>query len=224
MSAEIDHLVVVAATLDQGAAWCERVLGVAPEAGGRHALMGTHNRLLAIGSDAFPKAYLEIIAIDPDAPPPGRSRWFGMDRPAVQAAVRAEPQLLHLVCRTTNIEMQRWGLVNLGLQPGQLLSLERATPDGQLRWRLLVREDGAAECAGRLPTLIEWPDRHPADRLPPSPVRLREVRLGGLPERVARLLALRGVALQGEDVVVTLETPRGQVTLEARSERLCPCP
>jgi hypothetical protein len=38
--------------------------------------MGTHNRLLKLG-EGF---YLELIAIDPQAPPPGRPRWFGLDR------------------------------------------------------------------------------------------------------------------------------------------------
>ena len=49
----VDHLVVAAATLDEGVAWCERTLGVTPAPGGKHALFGTHNRLLAIGSAAF---------------------------------------------------------------------------------------------------------------------------------------------------------------------------
>ena len=43
---------------------------ITPGSGGRHALMGTHNRVFAIGSEAFPRAYFEIIAIDPDAPDP----------------------------------------------------------------------------------------------------------------------------------------------------------
>ena len=42
----LDHLVVAAATLDDGIAWCERTLGHVPQAGGRHAFMGTHNRIL----------------------------------------------------------------------------------------------------------------------------------------------------------------------------------
>jgi len=43
-----DHLVVAARTLDEGAAWCEATLGVVPAPGGKHPLMATHNRLLAI--------------------------------------------------------------------------------------------------------------------------------------------------------------------------------
>ena len=56
---------VAAATLDAGRGLVRATLGVAPGAGGKHALMGTHNRLLTIASAAFPMAYLEIIAHRP---------------------------------------------------------------------------------------------------------------------------------------------------------------
>ena len=72
MTTEVDHLVIAADSLEQGSAWCERTLGAKPVAGGRHALMGTHNLLLQLSSTAFERVYLEIIAIDPDAPAPGR--------------------------------------------------------------------------------------------------------------------------------------------------------
>ena len=42
---EPDHVVVAARSLDEGADWCERILGVRPVEGGKHATMGTHNRL-----------------------------------------------------------------------------------------------------------------------------------------------------------------------------------
>jgi hypothetical protein len=74
----VDHLIVAAASWTDGVAWCEATLGVTPGPGGKHPLMGTHNRLLKMASDTYPQAYLEIIAIDPDAPPPTRgagSAW-----------------------------------------------------------------------------------------------------------------------------------------------------
>ena len=46
----LDHLVVACRSLDAGRAWCEATFGVAPQPGGRHALMGTHNLLLSIAS------------------------------------------------------------------------------------------------------------------------------------------------------------------------------
>jgi len=87
----VDHLVVAARSLEEGVAWCETTLGVTPGPGGKHAFMGTHNRLLKIATEAYPAAYLEIIAIDTDAPPPGRPRWFGLDTLELSAG----PRLVH---------------------------------------------------------------------------------------------------------------------------------
>ena len=70
----LDHLVVLCASLADGEAWCQATLGLAPGPGGRHALMGTHNRLLLLAGEGMAPAYLELIAIDPDAPVPGRAR------------------------------------------------------------------------------------------------------------------------------------------------------
>ena len=89
MTTAVDHLVVAAATLEQGVAWCEARLGVTPGPGGRHVLFGTHNRLLKIATPVFSDAYLEIIAIDPEAPPQRRPRWFGLDDPALQQQLAA---------------------------------------------------------------------------------------------------------------------------------------
>ena len=36
---------------------------------------------------AYPGSYLEIIAINPDAPDPGRSRWFDLDDAALQLSL-----------------------------------------------------------------------------------------------------------------------------------------
>ncbi|MBI5255232.1 MAG: VOC family protein [Burkholderiales bacterium] len=214
MTTEVDHLVVVADSLAQGVAWCEQTLGATPGPGGRHALMGTHNRLLSLANDAYPGSYLEIITIDPEAPPPARARWFGMDHPALQAAVRETPRLVHLVARCRPIEPLRDALFALGTDPGPPIAAERDTPQGRLTWRLLVREDGAIACNGALPTLIEWGARHPADDMPPSGVTLGAVTLGGLPAPVHRLLRLRGVAAADlPGLSVRLHTPRGPLTL-----------
>src|SRR5450755_3408304 len=84
---ELDHLVVACRTLAAGRAWCEATFGVAPETGGRHPLMSTHNALLAVSSARFPRAYLELIAIDPDALAPAHPRWYDLDRVALQAII-----------------------------------------------------------------------------------------------------------------------------------------
>lgn len=211
MNTAVDHLVVVARDLAQGVAWCESTLGVTPAPGGKHPLMGTHNRLVALDGQ---RSYLEIIAIDPDAPPPGRSRWFGMDRLA--DTVRDTPRLVHVVVRSTNLDMHRWGLVAAGCNPGTTLAAQRETPHGLLRWRIVVPDDGTLRAGGALPTLIEWDGAHPAETLPPSGVALERLTLRGLPPAAADVLRLRPVDLQplpGPAVEVRLFTPNGPVTL-----------
>jgi hypothetical protein len=220
VNARVDHLVIVADTLEQGSQWCETTLGATPVEGGRHALMATHNRLLAIGGERFPDSYLEIIAIDRGAAAPGRPRWYAMDDPALQAAARAAPRLVHVVARTSMIEMVRWGLINCGLDPGVPIAAERETPAGVLRWRITVRDDGRVERAGALPTLIEWQGAHPCDRLSASPVVLRELTLRGLPPQALDVLKLPAVqALPVSSGVpalrATFDTPNGPVTLES---------
>ena len=223
MSTRTDHLVIVAHTLEQAADWCEASLGVQPGPGGQHALMGTHNRLLSITSEAHPHAYLELIAIDPSAPAPTRARWFGMDDPALQAAAREAPRLVHVVASTPNVEMLRWGLVNLGLDPGVPVAAERQTPQGKLAWRIQLLGDGLVDTHFELPTLIEWQGRHPSDSMPASALQLSTVQAGGMPARVAALLQWRG--LQHADATqprwrVTLQGPVGDVTLDSWSPAL----
>lgn len=219
MSAQIDHLVVVADSLEQGAAWCEATLGVPPGPGGRHALMGTHNRLLSIASTAFGSCYLEIIAIDPSAPPPGRPRWFGMDRPELSAAVRERPRLVHAVARTTTIAVDRQGLLACGFDPGTLIAAHRDTPHGRLSWRISIRDDGLTECGGALPTLIEWQGPHPCDRMTASPVALASLALCGLPAQALDVLRLRAVVATDDAgapaLRATLNTPRGIQVLDS---------
>jgi len=158
---EIDHLIVAADTLADGVAWCERTLGVTPGPGGRHALMGTHNRLLNLSTPACPDCYLEIIAVDPDAPPPGRPRWFGLD-----ARPPGPPQLWHWVARAADLDQAGQALRNLGLDPGTPVAASR----GDLHWRMLLRDDGAP--LPGLPTLIQWDSPHPAAHMPASGLRL----------------------------------------------------
>lgn len=139
-----DHLAVAAETLEAGAAFLEDRLGVAPDPGGAHPRMGTHNRLLSLG----PEAYLELIAIDPAAPSPDRPRWFGLD------GFRGAPRLVGWVARTTALRPP----------PGTSVS---AQSRGDLRWQIALPEDGRPMAGGALPMLIDWQGGpHPAPRLP----------------------------------------------------------
>ena len=216
MSAEVDHLVVAAHSLEQGADWCQRVLGVASRPGGKHRAMGTHNRLLALSSAAFPRSYLEIIAIDPDAPAPSRPRWFGLDDAALQQRLREAPRLLHFVARSTGLDATLTALAALGLDAGQAVAAERASAHGLLRWRIAGRADGQLLCGGALPTLIEWDAMHPSDHLPASPVALQSLGVAGLAPAVMAALALQGVtAGDGNALQAVLQTPAGRVVLRS---------
>ncbi len=249
---ELDHLVIAVRDLESGAAWCERTLGVTPGPGGRHPLMGTHNRLLALGSgragpggdETWPLAYLELIAIDPQAAPPGRRRWFDLDLPALQAALAEGPQLVAWVARCTALDtaLARWAAD--GLEGGRVQGASRETPAGLLRWRVAVRDDGARGAEGALPTLIAWDGQHPAAAMPPSGLVLKTFELAeslpaessapaALPARpgvpapafdvrhaVARAGGLPAITWQaaaalGAAFAVQLDTPRGPVRLAA---------
>lgn len=156
MQAALDHLVVAAADLDAGAAWLEAHLGVPLAPGGKHAAMGTHNRLLKLG----PRLYLELIAIDTEAPAPGRPRWFGLDDPVLKEKIAGRPRLIHWVARCEDIAAAR----NACPEPlGDTLDLAR----GDFRWRITVPADGHLPGNGLIPTLIQWRSPvHPADDLP----------------------------------------------------------
>ena len=65
---KLDHLTIIAPSLDQGLAHVRQQLGADMPPGDKHPEMGTHNRLLRLGDDVF----LELIAIDPDAAAPRR--------------------------------------------------------------------------------------------------------------------------------------------------------
>ena len=141
MRCEIDHLVVTAPTLEAGAAWIERMLGVVPGPGGAHPRMGTHNRLLKLGESVF----LEVIAPDPGAVRPGRPRWFGLD----EIDASGEPRLAAWVARTADLRAFSDDALAL---PGPIETMTR----GAREWLITIPVDGRPPLGGALPALIEW--------------------------------------------------------------------
>ncbi len=220
----VDHLVVVATDLEQGARWCLDTLGVTPVAGGRHPLMATHNLLLKLGGDGWPDCYLEIIAIDPLAEQPpaaGRKRWFGLDDPLQRERIKQAPRLAHFVARVPDLQRAVFNLAGIGEDVGEIVAASRKTPDGELRWQITVRADGVPQHRGSLPTLIEWHRRHPTTTMANSGVSLL-----ALTARCASPLTLeRAWAVIGLDSVrltadgsepalgAILQTPLGEIRL-----------
>lgn len=234
ITAQVDHLVVVAASLEQGVLWCEATLGITPGPGGEHPLMGTHNRLFSVASGAFPRAYFEIIAIQPGVTPAraaGKHRWFDMDDPLLQARVLSDgPQLLHFVASVPGVVSAVKALAAQGLDRGAVVPASRQTAGGLLSWRITVRDDGQRLFCGTLPTLIQWGEAsedpakamHPLDAMPASGVTLEALQARHpRPEKLQAAYAAIGLAgvdvVQGTpDLIATLNTPRGVVRLESK--------
>jgi len=205
MIALLDHLVVAAATLEQGEDHLEAMLGVRPQRGGKHVAMGTHNSLLRLDA----RTYVELIAVDPEGVAPPRPRWFALDAPAMREALSSGPKLIHWSARTDDIES---AARSSPMDVGRVHPMER----GSLRWRITIPDDGHLPGDGILPTLIQWPDaRHPADGLPDSGLRLAAL-AGSHPQPAAIRAALGKLGL-AEILKVTFgETPRLAAMLHTR--------
>ncbi|MDZ7653535.1 MAG: VOC family protein [Burkholderiaceae bacterium] len=209
MRSEIDHLVVACADLDQGSAWAQETLGADPVPGGKHATMGTHNRLLKLG----PRVYLELIAIDPDAPAPARPRWFDLDNADVQARAAESPFLLDLgPRRPTDI----FDAVVRVPALGEVTPFTR----NAYAWKFALPEEGRLNFGGVLPALIEWNSDHPAAALPDSGCELLALDLAH-PAAASIVPLFRALKLMGpvdlkagpRALTARLRTPRGEIAL-----------
>lgn len=232
MKTHIDHLVVVAKTLEIGVQWCEATLGITPAPGFEQAHYGTHTRLFKIASPANPLAYLEIIAIHPQAKKPANAlskRWFDMDDAALQAAVAIEPRLVHFVANTDDIQAARNALKALDIDRGPAVHDKRHSRRGVVQWQTTVREDGQRLFNGALPSLIQWgktdaaePLRlHPRNTLPRSGVTLQSLHITHptAPKLQAAFeaIGLSDIAIEAgpANLTATLQTPKGIVTLQS---------
>jgi Glyoxalase-like domain len=233
MKSQIDHVVIVAHSLDQGVAWCEATLGITPGPGGEHKLFGTHNRLFKIATPAYPLAYCEIIAINSAANysiSTSEKRWFDMDNPELQDAVAIEPRLVHFVANTPDVQAATAALSALNIDRGPALEASRHSRKGLLQWQITVRPDGQRLFNGMLPTIIQWgklgaaePLRlHPRNSLPRSGVTLQSI-TASHPEADTLQASHAAVGLQGvvvqpgaANLKVALQTPKGLVTLESK--------
>lgn len=190
----MDHLVVAAASLDEGATYLRELLGVTLSPGGGHARMGTHNRLLRLG----PALYLEVIAVDPAAPPATRRRWFGLDSPGIRARIGERPRLVHWVASTGDIA----AACAASPEPlGEILEMSR----GDFRWRITVPADGSLPGEGLVPSLIRWDTpAHPAGRLPDAGCSL--MKLEGFHTEPARIrAALKALGLENALAIFAAE-------------------
>jgi hypothetical protein len=208
LSAYLDHIVIIAPSLETGAEYIRRSLGVELQPGGEHARMGTHNRLLRLGEST----YLEVLAINPDAPQPDRPRWFDLDRLAPDAA----PRLEAWVARVDDIDAAAGAA---GIPLGNVEPMSR----GALDWRITIPPADGLPLQGVAPLLIQWlSGPHPAAGLPEQGCRL--LRMEGIHPQarlISRMLASIGFVgdfslAQGEKprLVATILSPRGEIRIE----------
>jgi hypothetical protein len=190
----IDHLTITAPTLEAGAAFVSQALGYAPQTGGEHPRMATHNLLLRLGDALF----LEVIAPNPNAAPPERPRWFGLDT-------------LHADSPAT---LSTWVVSTGDIRSAAAASTEplgivEPMSRGARNWLITIPLDGSVGMDGVAPALIEWDDKpHPASGLIDHGLsRVKLEIFHPEPSRVAALLRSIGLT----DGVVEChyaETPR----------------
>ncbi len=116
----LDHLLWGVPNLEDGIQDLAQRSGVTAAIGGRHPGIGTHNALLDLGSTR----YLEIIAADPTQ---DRFTDFGL-----LLRELAEPGLLTWAARTDNITSLAKQVRDAGLEPGEIVTISRRRPDGEL--------------------------------------------------------------------------------------------
>jgi hypothetical protein len=211
--AAIDHLVVTASSLATGIEYVHDTLGVTARPGGRHPRMGTHNALVKLDDST----YLEVLAIDPAARPPGHPRWFGLD----DLDAHSPPRLSAWVARVDDIHAAVAAIAALG----EVKTMSR----GSLEWLITIPADESVSAGGVMPVLIQWlNDPHPAQSLEDSGCTLDS--LHGVyadGSRVARSmskLTLEGrwslccaTAEEKPGLVATIQTARGVRSLATRA-------
>lgn len=146
---KLDHLTVIAPSLERGVEHVHRQIGIAMPIGGKHPEMGTHNHVLRLGDDVF----LEVIAIDPGAQRPNCPRWFGLDAAAeVEAAWARGDCLAGWVARTD-------GLAGVLARHGEILGRATQVSRGDRSWLFAVPADGSRPADGAAPSVIDWGER-----------------------------------------------------------------
>jgi len=159
--AEIDHIVIGARTLEEGARYVEETLGVKPVKGGVHPGVGTHNMLLGLGA----ACYVEIIAPDPGQPAPAHPRPFDLDDASLRTMLEAEPRLIAYVASTPALDAV---VARLGpSHAGEIRSMSR----GDLAWRMAFPPQ-RQDMDNLIPPLIQWDGERAGKRIKDSGWRL----------------------------------------------------
>jgi len=207
MVSRVDHLIYATPDLNRGVEEIEKLLGVRATAGGQHLGFGTRNALIGLG----PTTYLEIIAPDPEQPPPEAPRFFGLDG-------LEESRLVAWFVTSGDLERLRSEALRKGVQLGKVRSGSRRRPDGvQLSWQLT--DPSVLVADGIIPLFINWGESpHPA-RTAAKGGTLVDLRAEHPDVRAVREM-LRHLELdlpvnegQSPALIAIIDSPRGRVEL-----------
>ena len=89
---KIDHFVFGANTLSEGSNIIKKILDEDLSEINTHESMGTHNRVISLGSN-----YLEIIALDPKNPNANSNTWFNLSDKIYREKFLKIPKLISFV-------------------------------------------------------------------------------------------------------------------------------
>jgi Glyoxalase-like domain len=205
--ARVDHLVYATLDLNRGIEEIEKLLGVRATPGGQHLGRGTRNALITLG----PAMYLEIIAPDPEQPPPKTPRPFGIDQ-------LKRSRLAAWAAKGVDIERLRDEAAGKGVRLGEVISGSRRRTDGVLlSWRYTDPRTVPAD--GLVPFFIDWGQSpHPAQTAAKgaSLIDLRAEHPEA--QSVQRMLRELGLELPVRSgaapaLVAIIDSPRGRVEL-----------
>jgi hypothetical protein len=205
----LDHITIIAPSLAEGVDHVRACLDIDVPFGTKHPDMGTHNHRLRLGATV----YLEIIAVDPNAPRPSRPRWFGLDDiAAVRRHWQNGERLRAWVAMTSDIDAV------LAVH-GDLLG-GKVRIGKQLQFSVLP--DGRLPRGGVAPSVIDRAGQSPPSvKMPDLGARLRELVVEHpTPAEVTALYGELGIAnaprvQEGPRLryVATIETAQGPKTL-----------
>lgn len=200
MVTRLDHITIVAPSLESGSAYVEAALGVQPGAGRAHSGMATHNLLLALGATV----YLEVIAPDPRAPAVTRPRWFGLDHVLPDST----PRLAAWVASTDDIA---------GAATPELGGVETMRRESHT-WQMTVRPDGSVPLDGAAPLLLIQRSSkvHPAALLPRGGLHLEGLRIRH-PDPAQVLALFARIGLAGQPAVTVAQGSRCSLVAEIRT-------
>ncbi|MDX3929403.1 MAG: VOC family protein [Shinella sp.] len=142
---KLDHLTVIAPTLNEGVSHVRNCLDLDVPFGTRHDYMGTHNHRLQLEGSI----YLEIVALDPDGIEPDRPRWFDLDN---QEKVRSDwNEGRRLRGWVANTEIIDAVLSTHGAIFGDMIPLPTAGPN----FTFTIPKDGSLPLDGAAPSIID---------------------------------------------------------------------